>query len=87
MGIFTEVRRSITRLWGRTEQAVGEAYGNQALEYEGESDEAKVDAAEAADGHEHGRRAHGHRARGHDSSGTDGPTDSDDDGTAGTPAR
>ena len=44
MGLFTELRRSITRLWGRTEQAVGEAYGNEALEYEGEADEAKADA-------------------------------------------
>ena len=82
MGIFTEVRRSITRLWGRTEQAVGEAYGNEALEYEGEADEAKVDAEEAADGHEHGRRAHDHD-HDHDHDGT--PTD--DDGTAGAPAR
>jgi len=50
LGLFTELRRSITRLWGRTEQAVGEAYGNEALEYEGEADEAKVDAEEAAEG-------------------------------------
>ncbi|MDQ3716422.1 MAG: CsbD family protein [Actinomycetota bacterium] len=49
MGLLTELRRSITRLWGRTEQAVGEAYGNEALEYEGAADEAKVDAEEAAD--------------------------------------
>ncbi len=48
MGALTELRRSITRLWGRTEQAVGEAYGNEALEYEGAADEAKVDAEEAA---------------------------------------
>jgi len=82
LGIFTEVRRSITRLWGRTEQAVGEAYGNEALEYEGEADEAKVDAEEAADGHQHGRRPHGDG-----STGTDGPADPDDDGTASTPAR
>ncbi len=44
MGLFTELRRSITRLWGRTEQAVGEAYGNEALEYEGEADDANADA-------------------------------------------
>jgi len=49
LGLFTELRRSIARFWGRTEQAVGEAYGNQALEYEGTADEAKVDAEEAAD--------------------------------------
>lgn len=73
MGIFTEVRRSLTRLWGRTEQVVGEAYGNEALEYEGEADEAKADAEEAADGHP--PRAHGHKHP------------HDDDGTAGTPAR
>lgn len=49
MGLFTELRRSITRIWGQTEQAVGEAYGNEALEYEGEADEAKADAEETAD--------------------------------------
>jgi len=49
LGLFTELRRSITRLWGRTEQAVGEAYGNEALEYEGEADEAKADADADAD--------------------------------------
>lgn len=47
MGLFTELRRSITRLWGRTEHAVGEAYGNQALEFEGDYDETKADAEEA----------------------------------------
>ena len=56
MGLFTELRRSIIRLWGRTEQAVGEAYGNEALEYEGEADEAKADAKEAGEG-EHGEGA------------------------------
>jgi len=49
LGLLTELRRSITRLWGRTEQVVGEAYGNEALAYEGEADEAKVDAEEAGD--------------------------------------
>ncbi len=49
MGLFTELRRSITRLWGRTEQAVGEAYGNEALEYEGTYDETKIDAEETGD--------------------------------------
>lgn len=78
MGLFTELRRSITRLWGRTEQAVGEAYGNDALEYEGTSDEAKVDAEEAADGQQHGHRPHGR---------SNGTTDQNDDGTAATPAR
>ena len=82
MGLFTELRRSITRFWGRTEQAVGEAYGNEALEYEGEADEAKVDAEEAADGHQHGHRTHDRKP-----SGADGAADPDDDGTAGTPAR
>ncbi|CAN5430843.1 hypothetical protein BH24ACT9_BH24ACT9_13060 [soil metagenome] len=71
MGLLTELRRSITRLWGRTEQAVGEAYGNQALEYEGEADEAKADAEEAADG-----------APEDESNKRDG-----DDGTASSPAR
>jgi len=82
LGLFTELRRSITRLWGRTEQAVGEAYGNEALEYEGEADEAKADAEEEADGHQHGHRTHDRR-----SGGADGPADPDDYGTAGTPAR
>ena len=63
MGLLTELRRSITRLWGRTEQAVGEAYGNQALEYEGEADEAKVDAEEAADDHQDGDGTAGTPAR------------------------
>ncbi len=75
MGIFTEVRRSITRLWGRTEQVVGEAYGNEALEYEGEADAAKADAEEATDGRQHGHRAHGRKGSG-----------TDDDGTTGIPA-
>ena len=82
MGLFTELRRSITRLWGRTEQAVGEAYGNPALEYEGEADEARVDAEEATDGHQHGHRAHDRKP-----GGTDGPEAPEDDGLAGTPAR
>ncbi len=63
MGLLTELRRSIARLWGRTEQAVGEAYGNQALEYEGEADEAKVDAEEAADGSQDGDGTAGTPAR------------------------
>ncbi len=87
MGLFTEVRRSITRLWGRTEQAVGEAYGNEALEYEGEADEAKADAEEAADGHQHGHADHDHRGHDHKPTRPDGPADPDDDGSAGTPAR
>ena len=49
MGLLSELRSSITRLWGRTEQVVGEAYGNEALEYEGEADEARADAEHAAD--------------------------------------
>jgi len=63
LGLLTELRRSIARLWGRTEQAVGEAYGNQALEYEGEADEAKVDAEEAADDHQDGDGTAGTPAR------------------------
>jgi len=63
LGLLTELRRSITRLWGRTEQAVGEAYGNQALEFEGEADEAKVDAEEAADDHQDGDGTAGTPAR------------------------
>lgn len=63
MGLLTELRRSIARLWGRTEQAVGEAYGNQALEFEGEADEAKVDAEEAADDHQDGDGTAGTPAR------------------------
>ncbi|MDQ4038471.1 MAG: hypothetical protein M3313_09010 [Actinomycetota bacterium] len=82
MGLFTELRRWIARLWGRTEQAVGEAYGNEALEYEGAADEAKVDAEEAAEGHRHGDRAHDRQP-----GGTDGPEAPEDDGMAGTPAR
>ncbi len=77
MGLLTELRRSITRLWGRTEQAVGEAYGNQALEYEGTADEAKVDAEEAADA-DQDRDRDGDRDR---------DRDGDGDGTAGVPAR
>lgn len=82
MGLFTELRRSLSRLWGRTEQAVGEAYGNEALEYEGEADEARVDAEEAADGDQHG-----HRTRDRKPSGTVGDVDPNEDGTVGTPAR
>jgi len=63
LGLLTDLRRSITRLWGRTEQAVGEAYGNQALEFEGEADEAKVDAEEAADDHQDGDGTAGTPAR------------------------
>jgi uncharacterized protein YjbJ (UPF0337 family) len=63
LGLLTELRRSIARLWGRTEQAVGEAYGNQALEFEGEADEAKVDAEEAADDHQDGDGTAGTPAR------------------------
>lgn len=71
MGLLTDLRRSITRLWGRTEHAVGEATGNQALEFEGDYDETKIDAEEAAED----RRA---RNR--------GPEDPDD-GLAGAGAR
>ncbi|MDQ3733075.1 MAG: CsbD family protein [Actinomycetota bacterium] len=49
MGLLSDLRHSITRLWGRTEQVVGEAYGNEALEYEGAADEARAAAEEAAE--------------------------------------
>jgi len=81
MGLFTDARRALTRLWGRTEQAVGEAYGNQALEYEGTADEARVDAEQ--EGNEPRREHRRHLGK----PGDEGDEDDQGDGGARVPAR